>query len=45
MEEKWSETHNTNEDYWEKKSEKVTSYYEEEPLVDIVSQDSKKFIP
>lgn len=42
VEEKWSEMHNPNDnDYWERKSEKVTSFHEEESIVDIVSQDSK----
>lgn len=47
VEEKWSETHNPNDDYWERKSEKVTSFYEDDvmSIVDIGNQDSKKFLP
>lgn len=49
VEEKWSETHNTNDDYWERKSDKVTMFYDNPEIllkeIDIASQDSKKFIP
>lgn len=49
VEEKWSETHNTNDDYWERKSDKVTNFYDNSEVLlkemDIVSQDSKKYIP